>query len=393
MKKYSILIVGINCYFGHISEFIINLKKKNPLVDITLITSPLPNEISKNFQEYTNRIVVFNAIGNRIVPKFLSKWVNAMLCYSQFFWLHLRNHFDIVDLHFVKPFIKYAMPVIKRMTKNVLITPWGSDVLRVEDEKSIKELIQIYSQANYITVSRDSQIGRHIVSKFKVNPVKMVKLGWGGEFFDYIQENSGNTTIEEAKDRFGLKDKYVITCGYNTQKSQRHEEILKAIHSVKEQLPDNLTLLIPCTYVFYRGKSEQKKQYVEFLKEKGKELGLDIVVVEEHLDLADLLKLRMATDIFVHIQSTDAGSRSVMEYVACNKKLVHGAWVRYAYLEDNKPSCYFPVDSIENLGAVIVKAYQSEVKELPVGVITAVKERGWNYKMTLWNDFFESLVS
>ena len=82
-----------------------------------------------------------------------------------------------------------------------------------------------------------------------------------------------------------------------------------------------------------------------------------------------------------------------MEYVACNKKLVHGAWVRYAYLEDNKPSCYFPVDSIENLGAVIVKAYQSEVKELPVGVITAVKERGWNYKMTLWNDFFESLVS
>ena len=48
---------------------------------------------------------------------------------------------------------------------------------------------------------------------------------------------------------------------------------------------------------------------------------------------------------------------------------------------------------IENLGAVIVKAYQSEAKELPVGVITAVKERGWNYKMTLWNDFFESLVS
>ena len=30
MKKYSILIVGIGCYFGHLKDFIINLKKKNP---------------------------------------------------------------------------------------------------------------------------------------------------------------------------------------------------------------------------------------------------------------------------------------------------------------------------------------------------------------------------
>ena len=108
--------------------------------------------------------------------------------------------------------------------------------------------------------------------------------------------------------------------------------------------------------------------------------------------MLDLLKLRMATDMFVHVQTTDAGSRCVMEYVYCNKKVVHGSWIKYAYLEDNKPSCYFPVDKMENLGKCIVNAYHAQVGDLPQEVQRIIMERGWNYKMTLWNDFFESLV-
>ena len=64
-----------------------------------------------------------------------------------------------------------------------------------------------------------------------------------------------------------------------------------------------------------------------------------------------------------------------------------------AYLEDNKPSCYCPVDQLENLGTCIVKAYQGKVDELPREVKDVITRRGWNYKMGLWNEFFESLVS
>ena len=119
--------------------------------------------------------------------------------------------------------------------------------------------------------------------------------------------------------------------------------------------------------------------------------GLDAVIVKERLDLPDLLKLRMSADIFVHIQTTDAGSRSVMEYVACNRKVVHGKWNWYSYLEYYKPACYFPVDSLEDLGSRIVDAYHGELKELPAEVKRIIHERGWDHKMTLWNEFFESL--
>ena len=388
MKKYSILIIGIDCYFGHIKEFVINLKKKNPLVDISLVTSPVADEDYEVVRGMINRIVLHKTYQGRIRPRYFVMLMNVMYYSFEFFWLFLKQRFDIVDIHFPNRHIKFAMPFVKMMTKNIVITPWGSDVLRVETEKTIKELCKVYAKAKYVTLSKDSQIGQCAMEKFKVNPEKMVKLGWGGEFFDYVQENSERVTSEVAKARFGLSGKYVITCGYNTQREQRHEQIIDAIFGVRDQLPDNLVLLFPFTY----GRTAWSDEYTEGLKEKCRELGLDFIAVEEHLDMLDLLKLRMSTDIFVHIQTTDAGSRCVMEYVACNKKVVHGSWIKYAYLEDYKPSCYFPVDRIENVGKCIVDAYHSTVSALPKEVKTVIMERGWNYKMTLWNTFFESLV-
>ena len=389
MKKYSILIVGLKCYSGHIREFIVNLKKKNPQVDITLLTYYIRDEFKEDITNSVNQIVTLKRYHGKVKNIYYRKMMNIIYIKWGLMKLQRKSHFDIVDIHFAKDFIKYAMPILKKMTKNIVITPWGSDVMRVESKKSIEDLTKIYSQANYVTVGPTSKIGKCAISKFKVNPEKMVKIGWGGEFFDFIQENAQNVTTETAKERFGLKDRFVITCGYNTLAAQKHEDIVNAIYKVKDQLPKNLTLLFPFTYP----KSPENELYSKSIEEKAKALGFDVVAVDEYLDIMDLLKLRMATDAFVHVQDTDAGSRCVMEYVLCNKRIVHGAWVNYAYLEDYKPSCYFPVDKMENLGSVIVKACNAKVEELPQEVRSIILERGWNNRMTKWNAFFESLVS
>lgn len=389
MKEYSILIVGIKCYIGHIREFIVNLKKKNPKVDITLVATNIREEFRDELLQSVNRMIILKKFNERYgIPYFLVKFINKIYFYLGFLKLYFSGHFDIVDIHFPKGIVNKAMPILKRMTHNIVITPWGSDVMRVEDEKSIIELKKIYAQAKYVTVSQTSQIGKCAISKFDVNPNKFVELRWGGEFFDFIHENDGKVTVETAKARFGLEGRFVITCGYNTQKAQRHEDIVNAIYEVKDKLPNTLTLLFPFTY----GRTKKSDLYTNAIVEKSKALGLDVAVVDEHLDLSDLLKLRMATDIFVHVQDSDAGSRCVMEYVLCNKKVVHGAWVKYLYLEKHKPSCYFPVDQMKNLGPAIVKAYNSKVEDLPQELKTFILERGWNNRMTKWNTFFESLA-
>ena len=390
MKSYSILVIAWNAYLGHVEEFIVNLKKTNPDVKVGLLTSEpesgtdsMPTGIVENASEISFFQKPSREYGNKLVDGLLKRYF-----FLRTFINLSKKHYDIVNIHFVLPSFSHVMSWIKKASRHIVISPWGSDVLRVKDEKKISQLLNVYHEAQYVTVGKESQIGKRLIDVFKVNPDKLVGMGWGGAFFDFIQENSVNVSIEEAKARFGLTGKYVITCGYNTQPEQRHEAIIEAIHRVREQLPENLTILFPFTY----GRTKWSDKYTEAIKEKAKDLGFDVVSVEENLDMSDLLMLRMSTDIFVHVQTTDSGSRCVMEYVACNKKVVHGSWIYYGYLEKFKPSCYFPVDRLENLGECIVKAYHTPIEPLPEEVIDIILKRGWKHKMELWNHFFESLV-
>ena len=390
MKSYSILVIAWNAYLGHVEEFIVNLKKTNPRVKISLLTiepEPGTDSLPARIVENVSEIAFFQKPSKEYGNKLLDGLIKRFYFFRTFICLS-KKRYDIVNIHFVLPSISHVMPWIKKVSRHIVISPWGSDVLRVKGEKKIDQLKKVYKEAQFVTVGKGSQIGKRLIEVFKVDPEKLVGMAWGGAFFDFIQENSMSVTIEEAKERFGLKGRYVITCGYNTQPEQRHEAIIDAIHSVLDQLPDNLTLLFPFTY----GWSEWSDIYTQNIKEKAKGLGFDVVSVEENLDIPDLLKLRMATDIFVHVQTTDAGSRCVMEYVACNKKVVHGSWIYYGYLEKNRPSCYFPVDRLEDLGECIIKAYATPIEPLPQEVMDIILRRGWNHQMTRWNNFFESLV-
>ena len=72
MKEYSILIVGIKCYSGHIREFIVNLKKKNPNVKITLVATNIREEFRDELLQYANRIVILKKFKERFrIPYFI----------------------------------------------------------------------------------------------------------------------------------------------------------------------------------------------------------------------------------------------------------------------------------------------------------------------------------
>ena len=265
--------------------------------------------------------------------------------------------------------------------------PWGSDILR-RPKKNLEQLSYLYQKADYIAATPSSPIGRKILEEFKVNPEKVVGSFWGSAGIDYAIEKGKLISQKDSKERFGLSDRYVITCGYNRQEAQRHKAIIEAIDQKREQLPENLTLLFPMTYgnMTYQGK------YVEEVKDECKKRNLQAVFVTEFLSLEDLYKLRNATDMFIHVQTTDAFSGSVQEYILCNKKIVHGSWNKYEQLEDFKPLFYFPVDKLENLGEIIVKAYNSDGIAIPQGVIDYVKSSSWHVKVTKMNDFFISIV-
>ena len=132
--------------------------------------------------------------------------------------------------------------------------------------------------------------------------------------------------------------------------------------------------------------------YMEDCQRECKERGLDAVFLTDYLSVEDVYKLRKATDIFVHVQTTDASSGSIQEYIICNKKIVHGSWIKYEELEAFKPLFYFPVENLDNLGEIIVKTCNADNIEMSQGLIDYVKKSGWENKATMMNDFFNSIV-
>ena len=375
--RYRILIVAYDISLLLILALVKALKKENPSVVIHLVTDRKLDPVTREVRDYADRVF--------FIPRRKSVSFDKYLFYLSFFSLSFREY-DIVNIHFPKPRLLKVMPWLKRMSKSIIITPWGSDVLRVNDDNAIRRMRTIYSYASCVTVPPCSQLGETIVGKFKFDPAKMCPLRWGLDYVDFIEDAKPHKSVEESKARFGICDKYVITCGYSSSPSHRHEAIIDAVNSVRGDLPKNLLLLFPFTYGW--GASE----YIQSIKDKCRSLGLESVFIEEFLDLEDLYILRMATDMFVHVQTTDAGASCVMQYILAHKKIVHGSWMKYRDLEQYKPLFYFPVDRMEDLGKVILGAYRADPIDIPDAVIETIMNRGWNKEIKKWDALFSSLA-
>lgn len=384
--KYSILIVAIDCHFSHMARFVSNLKLANPEVEIHFFTNKkkedIPVEISDNVFE------IIHQKRNNGRGGYWGVLRKIMSLKRQFKELSKKYKYDIVDIQYPHYFMAFTMQYLRRMSKNIVVTPWGSDILRVDGLRCKILMNGVLDKCDYITTAEENNIRKRILDALPNSGNKFVPAGWGSETIDFIEHHIREVDTQTAKKQFGLSDKYVITCGYNAFRAQNHDKIIDAISQIRNQLPDNMTLLFPVSYG-----AGDKKQYVLELKEKCKEKNLDAVFVEEYMSVENVFYLRMATDLFVHVQNTDAGCASVQEYLLCGKKVVHGNWIHYNMLEAYPPLCYFPVADFSVLGDAIIKAYQSDEIKVAPEVLNYIRGNGWEVKRKGWDDFFCSIVS
>ena len=374
---------------SHIERFIRNLKRTNPSASITLFSDRDKQSFSGDTFEYIDEYIQRDTYSGW--PHRLWKFrplFNRYAYVKQFKKLVKERHYDIVNIHFPTCQVCPVMRSLKKISNTIVVSPWGSDVLRVDPKKK-KRLSRIFKNADYITVSSTGIFGKVLHQEMRIAEDKFYPLAWGSETIDYINDHVFEITKERAKEILHLSGKYLITCGYNAFEEQRHEVIINAIESKRGELPDNMTLVFPVTYGSSYG--NRKHDYVERLKTLCDELQLPVVFFEDYLSVSELFVLRRATDMFIHVQTTDGGNSSLQEYVLCGAKVIHGAWIQYVNLEQYKPLFYYPVNSLDELGDVVVNAYCSDPIQTPNQVLDYIRNRGWKAKMKLWDDFFTAL--
>lgn len=391
-KKYSILIICINGAPGHSERFVKNIKQTNPEARISFYSDRDKEAYSPEMLDCIDEY--FQKEKYTGWPHHLGRFRRNFDHYAfvrQFRRISKTHHYNIINVHFPQYILSDVIRYLKRMSDSIVVTPWGSDVLRLEDPMKKKKLTRLFTKADYITTRPSGPIGKIVCQEMKIEPSIFHPLVWGSETIDYINEHISEVSREQAKENIHLGGKYLITCGYNGYDSQRHGIMIDAISSKRDQLPDNMLLLFPVTYGSSYG--TRKQEYIDRLKKKCDDLHLPVVFYENYLPVSELFLLRRATDMFVHVQTTDAGNSSLQEYVLCGSKIVHGTWIQYGNLEQYKPLFYFPVNQLDELGEVIVKAYHSEPIRVPEQVMEYIRNRGWRAMMKQWNDFFVSCVN
>ena len=297
-----------------------------------------------------------------------------------------KNHYNLVNIHQL-PFYSYCFVRIAHQNNiQVMLTPWGSDVLRVS-KIYIPSLRKAFDIAQL--VSGDLTVGftQKVMKIFSIQKEKIVNLGYGSDVISSILALKGKFTREQLENKLGIpKAEYYITIGYNANRSQRHLTILRAIVNNKDILPPNYGLIIPLTY------GTDKDLIIKKVRKICEEENLNAVLLTHYLTTEQVACLRLITDLFIHIQPTDAYNASLQESLLAGAQCINGKWLEYPTLETHGIP-YHICENLETLSMLIGEIVQNKVtpKTLHPETETLIIEQAWDKKIKKWVEFYQNL--
>lgn len=381
MKR--ILIVG-GVYDKHAYRFISHLKKEDNSLKIDILSYE-KKEGQPECIDFCEKVYQPQESMQKLYKvKYLGQIIRAIDFKHNLKILVSQNKkYDAILILWVFPQNMLAIDSYKKLSNNIILVPLGSDVLRISKLARFA-LKSFYQNADYIALP-PAGFQQTVKQLFHITDSKIVILDFGSDQIDTIL-NSEISRLE-AKQKLGIAKKYVITIGYNAVKAQNHLMILDQLVQVKEQLPENLFLILPMTYP----KSPEIEEYIKSVKIYLNNLNFKYRIFEDYLDEQQLILLRKCSDIFIHAQTTDANCATIFEYLLSDCTILNGSWLHYPELEkDNMP--YFTFNSIKDLGSCLIEAIKNPEQHKPsYRLINDMAKKGWNYQIKLWIEFLNSL--
>lgn len=376
-KQKKVLIIILGSYNYHIQILIENIKKVSPNLIIDIVSRQQPS-IPQRILKYTDNQIEIKQSSNRI--SLIRYLLNKIYFYWFFFKFSRNSKYDLINIHYPEVQLLSVWNYIQKMSSKTLITPWGSDIYRISDSQ-LKKMKLLFDRTTYVSLP-DTRFAEDVKRFFNI-PIKKIKnLSMASATIDYFIDKSKSLSTADAKRNLGIKDKWVITIGYNSQRAQNHIKILEAIETVKTFLPKDMVLLFPMTYGV-------DKSYILEVKECVNALGFTAIFFEKFLDVHELLNLRKATDVFIHMQISDANNSSLKEYLYCDKIVINGSWLKYPQIEVYNPYNYILVDNYEQLQKQLIESYKKHEVETPLALKQDIEKTGYKYWAPLWAEFYQ----
>lgn len=322
MKK--ILILGL-ANTAHLQGLIRQLKKVNENCQIDCISTQEILErdklIADNLYELNFYYWYLKKIGRG------SNLIFALNMYWLYFFSLKQKKYDSIQVHYLSLMHRFITPFLRTIASRRVAILWGSDIFRLPQKAYSKmtKLLMEFDVINCGTVALYQKAYKITNGKIEKKIIKHCHFGL--ELLDIINEMQ-DTSYNELYTFLGIDNPinvdYIITIGYNGSVGQQHLKIIEQLESFHKK---NILFLFPMTY----GAS---KEYIEEINRQLKNYNLNYQLLTDYMETKSVAALRILTDIFIQLQTTDALSGAMQEHMYAKNIVLTGSWLPYDSLDD-----------------------------------------------------------
>jgi hypothetical protein len=224
-----------------------------------------------------------------------------------------------------------------------VISFWGSDILAINDDeaKTLMSLLKRAKKINLPSKEMEETFEKFFQTKYAH---KYVCGKYGSLAYDYIDNIKSSMSKADCKSYFDLNtNKITVMIGHNGIREQQHLAVIEQLTKLDKVDKDKLQVVIHMNFFF-------DEEYFKEIQSALEHSGIEYKMIVKKMDLLEIAKLRLATDIFIHAQTVDALSGSVREALYAGEVLIHGSWVKYSELDESGVE-YVKYDTFDQLNS------------------------------------------
>ena len=254
------------------------------------------------------------------------------------------GEYDIVHIHFHYYYYAFLVPILRKKTKKLFVTFFGSDFYRI-NQWGHRLTKRSLSYVDGVFAISENML-ENLINKYRLNeqPVKTgILIFLMRNFISFGNFLEANNSLS-AKKSWGFSTP-VIVCGYSAASIMQHELIIEGLKNAKDKTK-GYKIIFPMTYGW---RASEKRLNVRRSLAKA---SIEALIIEDFLPIERLHELRLATDIFINIPSSDQMAASMLEHLAAGSVVITGTWLPYQHVIE-KGIYMVMIDSPEKLGSAL----------------------------------------
>lgn len=299
-------------------------------------------------------------------------------------------HFDIIHCLFMERYWGLYASSLYKKADVIYVSVGGSDLYR--DSKRIwNRILQrrlicragMISSENSQTRSIFNRVHDGVASKSEHRVIR-----FGVDIIDVIKTTS--VSRAEIKRKNGIPEELVtVVCGHNARTEHQHIKMLDAISRLDRSELDRLFLIIPMTYGL------RDKAYMAQVEEKVSAITDNYRILKEFMNTNQMAELTMMTDVFIHVQTTDQLSSTMMANMYNGNIIIAGKWLPYGDIKSAGIK-FWEVDDCSDITFMLrdiignMDAYYDECRDNPDRVY---RFSSWEFCSKNWFSAYEAALA